>query len=77
MKVIKKYTAISIDEKRVNRDVEPTFEYGRVDGPYYNETSPETRFDTEEEAIKWAYKNCKHKDYLIVPVISFDIWEDE
>ena len=73
MKTIKKYTAIQISSKKINDNVVVELEYGRITGPYYSETTPETEFDTEEEAIKWAYKENKYTNWLIVPIISFEI----
>lgn len=46
-------------------------EYGRISGPYYDVTEPETEFDTEQEAIEWAYKEEKYADWLILTKVSF------
>ena len=71
MKIEKKYTAIQIGSKRVNRTVEPTFIFGRISGPYYDEDPPREEFDTEEEAIKWAYKESEYSRWMIVPIVTF------
>ena len=56
MKVIRKFTAIQIRSRTINETVEPTFEYGLIKGPYYDQKAPEEEFDTEEEALAWAYE---------------------
>lgn len=72
MKIIKKYTAFQITTKKVNDDVVVNLEVGRITGPYYDIKEPEETFDTEEEAIEWAYKENKWCDWLILPKISFE-----
>jgi hypothetical protein len=72
MNIIRKYTAIQIGTKTVDRTVEPTFEYGRISGPYYDEEHPREEFDTEEEAIKWAYEENEYSRWMIVPIVTFE-----
>jgi hypothetical protein len=72
MKVIKKYTAIQVHTKTVDDTVKVDLKYGDMSGPYYSRSSPEQTFDTEEEAIAWAYEFGKWEDWLIVPLIRFD-----
>lgn len=72
MNVIRKYTAIQIDTRTVDRTVVPTFEYGRISGAYYSEEYPREEFDTEEEAIKWAYEESEYSRWMIVPIVTFE-----
>lgn len=72
MKVIRKYTAIQLDTKKVNNDIEIELSYGSIDGPYYDQTEPKKEFDTEEEALEYAYKKDKYIRWLIVPLIRFE-----
>lgn len=76
MKYTKKYTIV---EKRItkiddgsNFEVNLELSYGKTDGPYYSQTYPEEIFDTEEEAIEYAYNRNKYIEYLIIPVITFN-----
>lgn len=71
MEIIKKYTAIQVNSKKINDNVIVEFEYGRISGPYYDETRPVTEFNTEEEAIEWAYTENEYANWLIVPIINF------
>ena len=71
MKVNKKFTALQLSEHEVNRTVKAKLEFGTISGPYYNEIYPETTFDTEEDAINWAYKESPYSTWIILPVISF------
>lgn len=71
MELIKKYTAIQVRTKSVDLTLEPVFSYGEVEGPHYSLTYPETEFDTEEEAIEYAYNKNQYAEWLIIPKISF------
>jgi len=71
MEIIKKYTAIQVNSKKINDSVIAEFEYGRILGPYYDETIPITEFNTEEEAIEWAYTENEYANWLIIPMILF------
>ena len=71
MKLKKRYTAIQLGTKTIDNVVEPTFEHGGISGPYYDEQHPTLEFDTEEEAIKWAYKESSYSRWIIVPIIDF------
>lgn len=71
MEIKKKYTAIQIYQKTVDSVVIPQFEYGKISGPYYNITEPKVLFDTEQEAIEWAYEEDEYSDWLILPIVSF------
>lgn len=71
MEIIKKFTAVQILPKKINDNVVAEFEYGQITGPYYSTTEPETEFETEQEAIEWAYKENKYVNWLILPMISF------
>jgi hypothetical protein len=72
MTIIKKYTAIQLKTETVNDDVNIKLTYGEITGPYYSRNSPDEEFDTEEEAIKYAFKTNKWANWLILPVIKFD-----
>lgn len=56
MNIIKKYTAMQIGTQTVNDNVKVSLEYGEITGPYYSQEYPKEEFDTEEEAIEYAYK---------------------
>lgn len=70
--IIKKYTAVMLDTETVNDDVNLKLTYGQIRGPYYSRETPEEQFDTEEEAIEYAYKQNKYARWLILPVVYFD-----
>jgi len=72
MKPIKRYTAIRLLRRTVDDTVEPKLIYGEIGGPYYSREYPTELFDTEEEAVDYAYKTDKWGNWLILPVISFD-----
>lgn len=72
MKVIKKYTAIQLGTDIVNDEVNIKLSFGEITGPYYSQTHPEEEFDTEEEAIEYAYKQFKYGRWIILPIIEFD-----
>lgn len=72
MKLIKKYTAIQISTNTINEVVKVDLEYGDINGPYYDQQYPEEEFDTEEEALAWAYKECEYARWLILPIVRFD-----
>lgn len=61
-----------VDEETINDNVNPVFTYGRKTGPYYNEITPETEFDTEQEAIEWAYEQNSYATWLILPIVKFE-----
>ncbi len=69
MNVIKKYTAIKLETRRVDNTTEVILTYN-YDG-YMKSTITET-FDTEEEAIKAAYECDKYGTWLIVPKVTFN-----
>lgn len=77
MKIIRKYTAIQILTKKVNQNIEVDLSFGEIEGPYYDQTYPEQEFDTEEEAIKYAYKKDKWSEWLIIPKIKFDRFDED
>lgn len=72
MKVIKRYTAIQLYTTTNDDVVDVKLSYGEIEGPYYDRTTPEQIFDTEEEAIEYAYRYCKYSRWIIVPVIDFE-----
>tara|TARA_R110000850_G_scaffold131982_2_gene253024 strand:+ start:549 stop:770 length:222 start_codon:yes stop_codon:yes gene_type:complete len=72
MNVKRKYTAIKIGTKTVNDTIKVTLEYGEITGPYYSQEYPTEVFDTEEEAITYAYKFCSYSRWMIVPIVTFE-----
>lgn len=77
MKIFRKYTAIQLSAETVNDKVNVKLTYGEVEGPYYSKTTPTQEFDTEQEATEYAYKKNKYSKWLILPVVSFSIWEED
>jgi len=78
MKVIKKYTAIMLHTKTVNYFVDLDLTYGEItglNGDYYDREVPQEEFDTEQEAIEYAYKMDSYSKWLILPVVRFDNFE--
>ena len=72
MKVIKKYTAIQVHTTTVDDNVNVKLTYGQIKGPYYSQEHPQEIFDTEEEAIEYAYKKEPWGKWLILPFVCFD-----
>lgn len=72
MKTIKKFTAMQLSTVTVNRDVNIQFSFGRISGPYYDEEHPKEEFDTEEEALKYAYEFDRWATWVIVPIVRFN-----
>lgn len=73
MKAIKKYTAIKLGTERTRDTVNLSLEYPDVIEFYYGD---ELFHNTEEEAIEYAFNKGRWENWLIVPVISFDNYED-
>jgi hypothetical protein len=62
MKVIKKYKILEYHTTEIDGNVYAKLEdYDRF-----------TSFNTEEEAIEWAYTNYKWTTWIVLPVITFD-----
>lgn len=72
MKITKKFTAIQINTNKINNTIKVDLEYGDIQGPYYAQIRPETEFNTEEEALGWAYKENEFATWLIIPIIRFN-----
>lgn len=72
MKLIKKFTAIQLHTQHVDDQVRIELSYGGITGPYYSRDYPEEEFDTEDEAIEYAYKQNPWARWMIVPIIRFD-----
>lgn len=70
--IIKKYTAIQIGTETVNERVDVKLIYGYMSGPYYDREHPIEEFDTEEDAIKYAYQKNEYAKWLILPIFSFE-----
>lgn len=71
MEYTRQFTIIQLDTKRVNNNIQVVLEYGKIDDPYYNEGYPQALFDTEDDAIKYAYKKEPYATWIIVPIINF------
>jgi len=71
IKIVKKYTAMQIVTQTINDTLKVSLEYGDIEGPYYNKTYPQEEFDTEKEAIEWAYEHNKWVKWMIVPIVAF------
>lgn len=69
---IRKFTAIQLGTNVINQEVKIDLSYGEICGPYYDQTNPTEIFDSEEEAIEYAYENDKYARWLILPVITFE-----
>lgn len=69
--IIKKFTAIKIKSVNVNSLVNVDLSFGEIEGPYYSQEYPQTEFDSEEEAIKYAFKKDRYATWMIVPIIRF------
>lgn len=69
--IIKKFTAIQIDASKINNNLSISLNYGKTQGPYYEEVDPTTEFDTEDEAVKYAEKFDKYATWLILPIVRF------
>lgn len=76
MKVIKKYTAIKIYTENVDMERIPSFSYGQIMGTSYSPAYPRTEHDSEQEAIEWAMYQDNLANWMIVPLVSFQTWED-
>ena len=63
-----KYIAICVRETVNDNVVEPVFEFGKK--RYYDD-SVLTTFNTQEEAIDWAYEHNQYAEWIILPKISF------
>ena len=74
MKLIKGFTALKVVTKTIDDVVKVKLEYGKIEGAYYNRENPTEVFDTEKEAIKYAYDTCEYSRWLILPVIDFDCY---
>lgn len=72
MKIIRKYTAIILEYKTVNKEQKIKLTYGDISGPYYDETSPTKEFDSEQEAVDYAYKFDPYSKWIIIPTIEFN-----
>ena len=77
MITVKKYTAIQLGTEKINDYIKVVLGYGEITGPHYDETHPIEEFDTEDEAIEYAYKKDKWSRWLIVPLIRFDTFGEK
>lgn len=68
----KKYIAIQISTENTDSSVNVNLSFGDITGPHYSRNYPEEEFDTEEEAITYAYRTNEYARWLIVPIIKFN-----
>lgn len=69
MIVIKQFTALEVKTKTVNDAKIAELQFGKDS---YRTPYIETEFDTEDEAVEYAYKANKWGTWLILPVIKFN-----
>lgn len=67
MKVIKKYIVVNEKLNKINESVSLDMKIGDRDASLYSRM-----FDTEEQAVNWAYQEDKWDGYIILTHISFD-----
>lgn len=72
-KIIKKFAALRLVSTTVNQEVKAEFEFGRITGPYYSQEHPKEEFDTEQEAIEYAFEQGRYGTWMIVPIIRFEL----
>lgn len=77
MKVIKKFTALRMDTKKkelsiYTQKVQCKLDHGEDYDGRFEFRKAETEFDTDEEAMKYAYEMDSSATWLIVPVIRFE-----
>lgn len=71
MKINRKYTAISFTSEIEDASIIPSdFCHGFHQSFRYDKIK--TEFDTEDEAIKYAYNMSPKCKWLIIPVVSFE-----
>ena len=77
-KIIKKWTALQLNNRRVDNQLSVNLSHGDYgyEREYGYESTPDTEFDSEEEAIKHAFNENKWISWLIVPIIRFDNFDD-
>lgn len=75
MEIKKSFTAIKIEEYKkeistFSYESKPDLSFGVISS-LFSDSPIETSFDTEEEAIEYAYNTDKYVEWLIIPKISF------
>lgn len=71
MQYTKKFTPIQITDSNKDNVQMVELQFGRITGPYYDREYPYELFDSEDDAIKHAYKINEYATWMIVPVIEF------
>lgn len=71
MRYQKVYIALQVMKHDVDGRTDATFSFGHIGGPHYSRDYPDKTFDTEDEAIEWAYEHNKYAEWIIVPKIEF------
>lgn len=72
MELIKTFTAIQLSTRTTDDVVNIKLSFGVISGPFYSRDYPKEEFDTEQEAIEYAFKTEKYGRWLILPIIRFD-----
>lgn len=72
MDIIKKYTAVQVRTENIDTNIRIKLTYGDATGSYSCRSYPQEEFDSEEEAIKYAYEMDKWATWMILPIIRFD-----
>lgn len=70
MSIVKSFHLLEVNEKRIDNEKTIKLSYGSVNDWEHSYRS-QTVFNTEQEAIEYAYKENKYADWVILPVISF------
>lgn len=71
-KLVKKFTLLWLKTTNINNgEVKVDFTYGDITGNYYSRDYPTESFDTEEQAISYAYKFNKYGKFIILPIYEF------
>ena len=70
--VTRKFTALELTH---NSDAVVSLSHGNVEQHYYSyRISPETKFDTEEEALAHAFEHNPYGIWMIVPIVRFEMY---
>lgn len=72
MKYKKQYCAVHLETVQSNDKFDVNLSFGRDSGGYNGYSSPAQWFDSEQEAIEFAYSENKWQDWSILTRISFD-----
>ncbi len=71
MHIIKKFTAIKVKHQNIGDKLVPELSFGEIQSNYGRGVYPATKFDSEQEAIEYAFNENQYADWLILPIVSF------